>query len=286
MKEEDIIKGAINDSFKSKERLDGIGFIGDGKAEFISFDKIEVTKKRKQTINPNLEEWVPKDFVIYTRNLFQDRYNTDWDLNFGGSCLEVQKVEDSLSELLGFNGGRLALKDYIDFFFENYCDDFMKKNHQFYFSYMRKPWVLESFYESYDYADSLKGQKMVIDLSKSKDVDDKMKSVTHQEMEDTFFLSDERFVGEYGALLTVNWLIVHRGFAISDATKYVYLASKKLYDSNRSDVLKLATERYNPYPDALEFKQAPELLQKLGDISVHLEWTEENRFPFLVKSKD
>jgi len=94
-------------------------------------DYREIAKRGRAKEKNSLEEWGAFDFFRFVHKLYINRYQTDWDLNMGGSSLEINRIKDLFIDVFGYCCN-LMIHDYIVYFFDHHIDYFMHKN-GFYF---------------------------------------------------------------------------------------------------------------------------------------------------------
>src|ERR1035437_2022180 len=70
-------------------------------------------KRKKRHISENVADWITYDFVTYTRNAYERRYDKSWSLNSSAQCKEIFMVRDEVVDRLGFCDN-ITLKKYID----------------------------------------------------------------------------------------------------------------------------------------------------------------------------
>jgi hypothetical protein len=227
--------------------------------EFISY--ADIGKKRKIRKKDNLEQWGAFDFFRYAQKKYIDKYGKGWDLNIGGGSLAINKVRDKLSDLFGFCCN-LIMRDYIDFFFDNYIDSMIRNQGAFYFSQMSKDKIICEFNDGYDFANRF--EKYI-----SQEKTDKDNILKKEEIRESYQLGDTTLVSNYGIVIAMNWLLNNKKIKPDDAVRSIIKAIRELQERGLLNIVKKSTEAYSPYPLGLRFK-APQLVMKRIDPSVEI----------------
>ncbi len=257
------------------DNQEGFG-ITDVYVEFCSYDKIN--GRRKIVEKNNLEEWGAFDFFYYAQKKYIDRYSSQWDLNVGGSSVEINRIRDKFYDLFGFCCN-LIMRDYIDFFFDNYIDTIVRSEGAFYFSQMRKEKMMCEFYDGYDFPQSF------LNYTKGEKENDKG-SVTNQEIKEAFMIGDTSLISNYGIVISFNWLIVVKKMSSLDATKLVVSACRDMFDKGMVDVIKSATEIYSPYPSNIPFKSPQLVMNKIDrNVKLDVEFGDNDKLVFLQQGR-
>lgn len=245
-----------------KDYKEGLGFIDSTEAKFIDWDDVSVWKKPEKPQRRFLN-WVSKDFVGYARMRHYKRYGKDWEVNFVGACAELVKLKDSILDKMGFCDN-VVLRDYIDFFFDRYADYFISKKKIFIFPFLREDWVIDKFINSYDYNESINNTSKIYKENHNYDKKVESKSISIKDVEDSFLLSEERLIVDFGLVVAINWIAKKKNISIRDAIKSVYTNCLKICRKNKFDAVIKSTERYSPYPDTVKFKQVDKLIEKIN----------------------
>jgi len=245
------------------------------KVEVCSYDKIG--KKRRLKHKNNLEEWGAFDFFIFAQKKYIDRYGNNWDLNIGGSSLEINKIRDKFYDLFGFCCN-LIMRDYINFFFDNYMDYIIRTEETFYFNYMSREKIMCEFCDGYNFSQSF------AEYIKNKKTDNKV--VTNQKINQTFLIGDTSLISNYGIIISLNWLMVIKKMSPLEATKLVVMACKDMSNKGMIDVVKNITEFYSPYPINILFKSPQLVINKINkNIKISVEFSNNDKLKFLQQSK-
>jgi len=247
--------------------------------ETTSCDYRDIAKKGRLKEKHNLEEWGAYDFFKFAHKLYLEKYKENWELNIGGNSIEINRIRDKFYDLFGFCCN-LIMHDYIIWFFDNYIDHFKREKGEFYFSQMRKDWVLISFQENYNFQ-----ERFMNYIAKEKQKDKKY-DLTKDEMEKSFLMGDTTLVGNYGVVIALNWLLKIKRMTKKNAIELVVNACKDMYSKDLIDIVKNATEIYSPYPSNLYFKSPQLVFNKINPtIQLNVEFVESNKIQFLQKRR-
>jgi hypothetical protein len=239
-------------------------------------DYKDIGKKGQSKKKNSLDEWGPFDFFRFTHKLYLKRYKVDWDLKIGGSSLEINKIKDQLVDMFGYCCN-LMLYDYIIYFFDHHMDDF-KNRGGFYFSQLKKDWILSEFRNSYNFR-----ERFVHYMTQKKQKNVKYK-LTNEEIQKSYDAGDENLVGNYGVVIALNWLLNVKKMNKKVAIKIVVDACLSMYKKNMLDIVESATEIYSPYPSNLAFKSPQLIFNKIdNDIDIDVDFNKNNKMKFLQK---
>lgn len=268
-----------NDESESKNDIinndEGFALYGTG-TKFCNYK--DIGKKGRLRKKKNLDEWGAFDFFRFAQNLYLKKYKTSWNLQIGGSSLEINRIKDKLVDIFGYCCN-LMLYDYIVYFF-NYHIDFFKKNQGFYFRQMRQEWVLLDFQESYDF------RERFVDYMTAKKQKNKKYELTKEEIQKTYDSGDQNLVGNYGVVIALNWLLVIKKMSKKEAVKVVIDACLEMYKKNMIDIVKEATEIYSPYPSNMAFTSPQLIFAKIdNDIVLNIDFKKNEKMKFLQKKK-
>ena len=270
----------VVESEKSDIIIDnGEGFgIVNREAETCSYADI-AKKKRKLKQKNNLEEWGAFDFFLYAREKYTVKYGCRWDLGIGGGSLEINRIRDRFSDIFGFCCN-LIMRDYIDFFFDNYIDKMIQSDGAFYFRQMRRDKIMSEFCEAYDFSQSF---LRYTEREKIKDKD----TISNLEIKEAYYIGDTSLVSNYGIVIAFNWLINVKKMSPTDTARLVLAACRELASKNMISVVKKATEVYSPYPSALSFKKPQVIMDKIdSSIKLNVEFNDNSKYVFMqVKEK-
>lgn len=253
------------------DNQEGFG-ITDMKVEICGYDQIG--KKRRLRDKDSLEEWGAFDFFLFAQKKYIDKYGSSWDLNIGGSSLEINKIRDKFYDLFGFCCN-LIMRDYIEFFFDNYMDDIIRMEGTFYFSQMSVEKRMCEFYDGYDFPQSF------AEYIECEKVNNKV-FITSKEIREAFLIGDMSLISNYGIVISLNWLIVVKKMSSLEAIKLVVTACKDMFNKGMIGVIKSATESYSPYPSDLPFKSPQLVMNKIDpSIKLNVEFNNNDKFRFL-----
>lgn len=257
------------------DNQEGFG-ITDVRVEFCSYDKIN--GRRKIVEKNNLEEWGAFDFFYYAQKKYIGRYSSSWGLNVGGSSVEINRIRDKFYDLFGFCCN-LIMRDYIDFFFNNYIDTIVRSEGAFYFSQMHKEKMICEFYDGYDFPQSFSNYT---NGEKERDKG----PITNHEIKEAFMIGDTSLISNYGIVISFNWLIVVKKMSSIDATRLVVSACRDMLDKGMVGVIKSATELYSPYPSKIPFKSPQLVMNKIDrNVKLDVEFGDNDKLIFLQQRR-
>ena len=255
---------------------EGFGVISRG-VEFCSYDKIGSSRKvRKRN---RLEEWGAFDFFYYAEEKFKAKYGKSMRLNVGGNSVEINRIRDKFYDLFGFCCN-LIMRDYIDFFFNNYMNTLIREDGAFYFRQMRNDKIICEFYNGYNFKQSF--------LKYSENEKSKIKApVSDVAIKEAYDVGDTSLVSNYGIVISFNWLMIFKKMSPADAARLVLNACRELNAKNMTDVVRSSTEVYSPYPSSLPFKNPQKVMDRINtDIKLDVEFNDNDKYEFLqVKEK-
>ena len=239
----------------------------------------DIGSGRKIVKRSNMEEWGAFDFFYYAEKKYINKYSSSWDLNVGGSSVEINRIRDKFYDLFGFCCN-LIMRDYIDFFFDNYMDYLIRTEGAFYFIHMRKDKMICEFYDGYDFPQSF------ANYTKGKKESDKV-SITNQEIREAFMIGDTSLVSNYGIVISLNWLIVVKKMSALDATRLIVAACNDMSVRGMINVVQNATEFYSPYPFNIPFKSPQLVMNKIDkNIKLSVEFVDNDKLRFLQRKGD
>lgn len=268
----------IVDSNPSLNSFGGQLEIVGGGAKSVGWETIKDI--RKTVIKDNLSLWTSSDFYLYCKKKYQEKYNSPWNLKMGNAKIQICKLRDDIEEYFGFQSN-LMIKDYIDYFFDNYMDFQRKRGKDFLFVMLRSDSPLKGFFNNYNYQDSFNK------FMKNKKEEVFIKSA---EIKASYDISPYSLVVSYGIVISVNWLLSNRDFDGKQAIQYVYKACKKLNQTGQLDLVKKSTEAFSPYPSACAFKIPNLILEKIKEGErVEVDFLDDDkinsRFKCIIKRK-
>jgi hypothetical protein len=265
MKPEQIIRNAIfgkpcEKPEEKTKQVNGVDLFSKDEDKYIEYTDIKSPRKRKSRPD-NPADWVTRDFVSYSEMLYKERYKVNWGLNFSGCCQQLMMVRDSVVDIAGFCDNATLLL-FIDFFFDNFADRFVAKEKGFYFSQMRYPVVLDTFSSSFEYEHATAHLEQFRAGGDEATFEDKRRQF-EQDMRHTAELSLDRFMSEYGIVLSVNWFMLEMDMDRSDAESLACDILKRLAKKSLLPHVKEATEQFNPYPARFPFHDATSLIKRV-----------------------
>ena len=215
-------------------------------------DYRDIGSKRKLTRKNSLDEWGAFDFFQFAHKLYFEKYKKNWNLNMGGSSLEINRIRDKFYDNFGFCCN-LIMKDYIIYFFDNRIDDCIEKFGGFYFNLMRKDWVIEDFVKNYNFRDRFASY---ISGKKNRNIKNEL---TKESINKAFLIGDTTLVGNYGVVIALNWLLIVKKMPKKEAVELVVNACKDMEERGLGEVVKRSTEAYSPYSSNMLFT-SPQLI--------------------------
>ena len=236
----------------------------------------DLCKKGNIKEKNSIEEWGPFDFFRFARKLYHKKYKTDWNLSIGGSSLEINRIKDQFVDVFGYCCN-LMIHDYIVYFFDNYVDYFRNKN-GFFFSQLRKDYIILSFKESYNFR-----ERFVNYMSHQKQKNKKYE-LTKDEIQKSYDMGDTTLVGNYGVVIALNWLLKVKRMGKKEAIKIIINACREMYKKHMIDIVKSATEIYSPYPSNIAFTSPQLIFNKIDeDIKLSVDFNINDKMKFLQK---
>lgn len=171
------------------------------------------------------------------------------------------------------------MRDYIIFFFNNYIDYYIREEGDFYFKQMRKTSVMESFKDGYDF------QKSFSKYMTKEKKGNKEKKLTKEEVKKSFSMGDTTLVGNYGVVISLNWLLKIKRMKKKEAIKLIIDACVDMHRKDMIGVVKKATEVYSPYPSNLAFTSPQLIFNKIDkNIKLKVDFIENSdKMQFLQK---
>ena len=271
-KKKKVIKTVESESFSDIISNDeGFG-ITDVSVETCSYG--DIGKKRTLKQKNNLEEWGAFDFFLYAQKKYTDKYGQPWDLNIGGGSLEINRIRDKFHDLFGFCCN-LIMRDYIDFYFDNYIDIAVRENESFHFRLMRNDKIMCEFSDGYDFSQSfLKYTELEKTENKS--------FISSKEVRESYLIGDTSLVSNYGIVISLNWLIKVKKISPVEATRMVLDACRELAAKGMTDIIKSSTETYSPYPSLILFKTPQLVMDRIDkNVKLNIEFNDDNVYKFL-----
>ena len=269
---------------KNSESENGSGRISNKEGFSISVsetefcDYREIGKKRNLRKKRCLEEWGAYDFFWFANRLYIEKFGRQWDLKVGGNSLIINRVRDKFYDLFGFCCN-LIMRDYIVFFFDNYINEFIRGQGEFYFSQMSQDWVISLFRDQYNFV-----QRFEEYIKKEKKGQKEKGEVTKEGVREAFQMGDTTLLGNYGIVIAFNWFLTIKRLGREDAAKLVIDACQDMYERDLIGLVVQSTELYSPYPSNLPFTQPNKLISRLDkSIKLNVEFNDNEKMQFLTK---
>jgi len=250
-------KKVKNRSKKNKNKDDnieignaeGLKILYDKKAKEIDFSTKKIPKRRCLTYDKNkpVDEWNNRDLVGYAHSLYVKRLKKDWILREPAAALEINKIRDEISPLFG-DARSSIIKDYIDFFFDNFLLEVVKKNGDFYFSNMRNRFYIESFYNFYDLeAANNKYAEQYEKIEKEKN------KFCLEQMDISNLISIEKLLYDYGIVLSYQYLRM-QNFSHLKVLQMITKSCINISSQDWVDKIIEETQKNQPYPLWIKIK--------------------------------
>ena len=234
----------------------------------ISFSDIK--KNVSWTIRDDILDWRNSDFVIYIQNKFNEKIDSTWECDKVAMVLFFGKITDTLTEIVSFCDN-IVIKDYIDFFIDNWAGYYVQEKGNFTLWYMNENAPMKDFFKRYDYNESFRKY-----FSATKKKDDN-KEVTSKEIEHYYYAGGQSLILEYGLLLPLNWLIECKKYSLEQSVIYIVGAFGALHSNGNWREVIQKTESLNPYPGSFFVQNCDSIFEKLNlDIKLNLVFSERN----------
>jgi len=249
---------------KDIERRDGVILKSDP-IKCINYKDIRYRKCFE--IKENILEWSSRDFVLYAKDLYYKKYNKDCGLQIPMACKTINELKLDVENIF-ISCNNILIKDYIDFFFNNYLDNIINQGKDFYFSQLKNYDIITVFYNNYG------------EIREKNKIDKNLTNILNNKiMESLYFLDKESFVYKYGIILSINWLIFKHSLTPGKAKSSVNKICKIAYYKKLFNIIEKSTEQFSPYPDWFKVK-------KVGSkVNVNIEFNSlgetENKYSFL-----
>jgi len=282
---EDLLREALQStaSVSKKKRVDDedryrkLKLVG-SQTRLIDYMEIQNTaKRRNRRVDEEIDQWTGYDFTHFIREKCLE--SSKWNLNWLSASQEAARVKDALVDVYGFCDN-FMFKDYIDFFFDNYCQSLLdRKGGEFYVGYLRRGSVLQHFAKSYNYAARIK------EVYTNNEIEDFGKvDVSNVAINRAFLLSDKILVQKYGVILSVNWLILNKNIALDNAANSILKACKTLYKVKQWQPVIRITEQLSPYPLWFPFQSVDKFVSRIDKnfpIDVTFKLIRNTKYKFL-----
>ncbi len=265
----------LTNEFSNKEGI----ILTNNEVQFCDYRSIPKKKKQFKK-KDNIEEWGPFDFFFFAQKLYISKFKKEWNLRVGGNSLVINKIRDKLYDIYGFCCN-LIVKDYIEYFFNNFIDDFVNKKGDFYFTQMLYDSIISKFIEQYDF------QKSFSDYTSKKKISDRVSSnIGQNDIEEAFLFGDTTLLATYGIVISLNWLIIVKKNTKKEAVQIVINACRKMYKKNMFNVVVKSTEFFSPYPEELIFKSPQLVINKIDpSIQINVCFEKNNKLKYLFNEK-
>jgi hypothetical protein len=202
-------------------------------------DKISVRKHKRKN---NLSEWLKTDFALYIKDIYANKYQEEWGWQIPAMTQVICRVMDELRDNLGFVSN-LVVRDYINYFFEQHLDKLRKQCPKYIVYKLYDKNIIRLFAEIYDYKKAVEKERNASKIQKIENIS----SITNKDIEESFIISDENTVCQYGIVLTMNWMLMKKKMDKKEIANRVGEACLNIYKAGNFNIIKEATEKFT-YP--------------------------------------
>jgi len=256
---------------KSKKKVletDGLSLLEKEDPGYISYGQIK--KGRTFKVKENIEDWTSRDFVFFMRELYNEMFEDNWEFNFGGICLEINRIHDDVSLQNGFCNN-IVLRDYINYYFKYYAKRLIGSNKKFYPSQLRSEKPIKYFLSNYNFKSSF--DKEINNREKYK----KVESIKKHSIEESVLVGEDNFMSEYGLVLFVNWFILVKNEDKVNVIKKAINLCRKMYKHKQFDTVLEVTKLWSPYPDWFAFSNVSKFLKYIKiDLNLEVKFINDN----------
>jgi len=169
-------------------------------------------KKKMLVKKENTLDWKQRDFSIYIREKFAEKFSRNCSISTIGITTYLGNIKVKVKDRIGFCDNNI-LKRYIDFFYDKYIELYVDREIPWIFN-MKSDFILSDFAKNYN-----DNQEIVIEDKKSMNV--KLKDI-----ENCYILGLKSVIREYGVLVAINYLkIINK---LNDIVTYEKVAKSLL----------------------------------------------------------
>lgn len=263
---------------KRKKTEPTVQLHGSMNAKEIAFTEVK-GRIRKTEPKENVFEWTIRDVALYTRLKYQKMFDESWKHNIIGVSSELRRLHDRILDIYG-HCDFLVLRDYIDYIFEEKINIILDKaNGVFYLQNFRNDQYIIAFSNVYDYQESFQSE-----ITEGENDNNELEniSMSNNDIEEVFLLSEEIFVKTYGIVVPIFWLIKSYGYSNKEASMRVLQVCKNLHKKGEFKEVKEKTELLSPYHQSIYFPKMVEFLKNIdGRYKIDIEYKEHD----IIKSK-
>ncbi len=242
------------------------------------WDKIKVNVKRNFVEKPT-EQWNKHDLRYYVNHEYFEKVGEPWDESKDRAKIPAlmgifQELEVKLEKRLQQQCTIPTIKSYIDFFYDRYLTEIMKRWRVSY-----KTFTFDCYIDGYvEYVKQQHelGQVAIQSVSSSE--------VSLDSMSKANKIGKAYFIAEYGVALTYQYLIGPRSQTEEMAKNFVIDALKRSKVSGEIDVVISSTKKYT-YPDWFNLQVIDEILASIGSEALNLKPEPTEQFNFLRSNK-
>lgn len=258
----DQISKVKNSSVKEqKKRSRSVTVHGDER-ELDKWTDISAPSKRNwHSLKDDMSKWTNKDYLIYFKKKYYDKYNINYSVNLAAGCLVMAGVQEKISSLIQKDVTPHIMKQYIDWFYENMIDMLLNK-----YSCMKLVWLSNDININ-AFMTVLTATIGVEQAPQLENEDIKNETIyTFQAMADTLISDSVQFVQQYGVILPIAYLVhckkMQKKSAIDFIKKTIINCIKK--NVKNFDIIKSSTEILNKYPTSCNFAEMQSFLEELS----------------------
>ena len=221
------------------------------------FNYLDIKRSSTWSVSNNVFQWNCRQFALYILNSYKDKYKEDWNVKIVGVITHINPLKQAVYDYNGFCDN-VVLKDYIDFYFNNWADYFKKndpqRNNSLNFMTLKMKRPILDFSSVYNYSNRLKYYQNYNGLP----------SFCQTDMKKLYLTNITEFVKSYGFIIAVNFLMVE-GINRKDSLKKVGAVMLKLRKDDLDGFNKtlIRTEELSPYPNELPFDNHNKFLNLL-----------------------
>jgi len=262
----------VTSSLKKECEGKGVDLFGEDRMNEIGFDQIKKVRRFKE--KKEIDLWGNQEFVRYVKRLHFERFSRRLQIKMPPACVYIQRIQDAILDILGFCDN-VVLRDYCDYFFRKDAARLAAKYNGFHFAQMLYSNIIVEFACKYRYRSN-------------RPIPADKQCIAAEDIENAYILGPDILVRDFGIIIAMNWLILREGFGSDAAACYLLESLRKMCQNKQFNFVKLATERWNPYPIWLPFTAVKELLRKIDtslDIAVMVSSDLDHKFAFLRRQQ-
>ena len=218
---------------------DGVHIIHNDVASRVRYSIKSRTYRSEDRIN----EWTTRDFVLYMRGLYYNKYYEDWGLQIPRACMDFKCIEGALEDMFNMANPSFV-KKYVDFFFEKWIDVFMGRCQSFFLSFLERKEVLIAYH---NHLESLRDNSL--DMEGKIKVELKDQKLSNELIEASCSMGYDNLVYDYGIILSINWLLLYKKIDKKEVSNKILEICKEAYGDKKFGIIEKKTEYFSPYPE-------------------------------------